>query len=119
MAKFEYTAEIVARISEAYGEVANEKYDVRKERVAEIAKEIGTSEASLRAKLTSLKLYKAKDEAEAGAEGIVKAKKAEIVKAIGAVVGKDVESLVNASKADLETLWNFMVDMSNKMEVED
>jgi hypothetical protein len=115
MSKFEYTAEITADVVKRYKEVVGEAYEVRAERVREIASDIGASEASVRAKLTSEKVYKAKED---GAEvSTIKAKKAEIVKALGVVIGKDVESFENASKADLEALWNFLIAESNRKEL--
>lgn len=70
------------------------------------ADEKGVSVAKVRAALVSLGLYmsKPKDDNET---------KKGIVAAIAAVSGKQLPTLVNASEKDLQTLWNFILEIDN------
>ena len=98
-----YTDEMVARMAAVYdGEASDE---VRRAQVAQLADELGKSEASIRAKLTSEGLYVAYAKAPAGKNTV---RKAAIVAAIAAQLGvhvEAVESLEKANKAALARIY--------------
>ena len=97
-----YTPAIVATISADYAAGIE---------LATIAEKTGKTVASIRAKLSSLGLYKAKTTAEkTGKKGGIT--KASLVSDISAIVSGDkngLESLQSATIADLKTVLSFLV----------
>ena len=107
-----YTDEVTARVVARYNEVRDENYEVRTEVVAAIAEDLGVEATSVRGKLVAEKVYVAKAPTKGTAGASVT--KGELAKAVGAVVGADVPTLAKASKADLETLWDFLRTASDQ-----
>lgn len=111
-----YTAEVVAEVVERYNVALEAKatYDERSALVKEIAAELGVKEASVRQKLVSEGIYVGKEKAATRGG----ASKAEIVKALSAVVGKDLASFEKASRTDLQDLWDWIVLTSAQRDAE-
>ena len=96
-----YSAPMIAAISADYAAGVE---------LAAIAEKTGKTVASIRAKLSSLGLYKAKSVAIVGKKGGVT--KASLVSDISAIVSGDkngLESLRSATIADLKTILSFLV----------
>lgn len=92
----EYTKEIVANM------VATYEANPTPETVASLAETVGKTVNSVRAKLSSLGVYKAQKKVTATkGNGVTKT---DLVKVISAFVGTDVATLSKANKADLEAL---------------
>lgn len=94
-----YTDEMVARLHEVYDGEADEA--TRDEQVKALADELDRSPASIRAKLTREGLYVPKAKAPAGKRSV---RKAELVKAIAAVMGENEEAVESLEKATKVTL---------------
>ena len=90
-----YTDAMVARLHEVYD--GNATDEVRRAQVAELAAELGKSEASIRAKLTSEGIYKAYTKVEAGKNTV---RKAALVAAIAAQLDVHVEAVESLEKAN-------------------
>lgn len=114
-----YTDAVVADVKGRYVELrdAGASYDERSALVKEIAAELGVKEASVRQKLVSLQVYKAKEAAK-DAKGTSGVTKEDLAKAFGSLMGRDMTSLTKASKADLQALWNYFVAQSEQANVE-
>lgn len=98
-----YTDEMVARMKEVYDGSASDAD--RKAQVAALAAELGKSEASVRAKLTSEGVYVPYSKAPAGKNTV---RKATLVAAIAAqldVAEEVVESLEKANKVALALIY--------------
>ena len=104
-----YTDAVVADVVERYEAVADENYDTRTAVVKELADEYGVSVPSMRAKLVNEKVYRAKEKAEGTGAG---ASKDEYVRALSAIVGKDVKSFTKATKADLKVVVDYITTAS-------
>jgi len=105
-----YTDAVVNEMVSAYNTVVNSDYETRSAMVAELAEKFGVSKQSVRSKLASVGVYKAKETAEkAPGQGV---SKEEYVAALGAVLGTPVPSFVKATKADLVTLWEYLRNAS-------
>ena len=111
-----YTDTVTADIVDRYVELRDSgaDYNTRTELVNEMANELKVKPASVRAKLTSERVYVAKEKAKTGTAGQTKE---QIAAAFGAVIGKNVPSIAKASKTDLETLWNFYKELNDTMEI--
>jgi hypothetical protein len=116
MTDFEYTPENTTTILAAYAAVREDTYEARSAVVQELADTYGVKVHRIRAKLVSEKVYIAK--APAAAKAANGKSKEDYVKALSAVLGKDVPSFMNASKRDLVTLWTFIVSASDKQEAD-
>ena len=98
-----YTEAMVARLHEGYDGSASD--EARREMVAALAAELGKSEASVRAKLTSEGIYVPYTKAPAGKNTV---RKAALVAAIAIHLGVDeekVESLEKANKSALALIY--------------
>ena len=119
MATFEYTDEMTARVVDAYVEAveAGLDYDARKAVVQSLADELETSEASVRSKLVSEKVYVAKETAKASGAKDSKDKDA-YVKALRAVTALELKSIDKATKADVKALFEFITQASAQAEAD-
>ena len=90
-----YTDVMVARLHEGYDGSATD--EVRKAQVAELAAELGKSEASIRAKLTSEGIYVPYSKAPAGKNTV---RKAALVAAIASQLDVHVETVESLEKAN-------------------
>ena len=90
-----YTDAMVARLHEGYDGSASDAD--RKEQVAALAAELGKSEASIRAKLTSEGIYVPYSKAPAGKNTV---RKAAMVGAIATQLGVHVETVESLEKAN-------------------
>jgi len=90
-----YTDAMVARLHEGYDGNASDAD--RKAQVAELAAELGKSEASIRAKLTSEGIYVPYSKAPAGKNTV---RKAALVAAIAEKLGVHVEVVESLEKAN-------------------
>lgn len=90
-----YTDEMVARLHAVYDGNAND--EARKAQVAELAAELGKSEASVRAKLTSEGIYVPYSKAPAGKNTV---RKAALVAAIADKLNVHVEAVESLEKAN-------------------
>ena len=90
-----YTDEMVARLHEVYDGSAND--EARKAQVAELAAELGKSEASVRAKLTTEGVYVPYSKAPAGKNTV---RKAALVAAIADKLNVHVETVESLEKAN-------------------
>jgi hypothetical protein len=90
-----YTEAMVARLHEGYDGSASDAE--RKAQVAELAAEVGRSEASVRAKLTSEGIYVPYAKAPAGKNSV---RKAALVAAIAEKLGVHVEVVESLEKAN-------------------
>ena len=90
-----YTEAMVARLHEVYDGSATD--EVRKALVAELAAELGKSEASIRAKLTSEGIYVPYSKAPAGKNTV---RKAALVAAIAEKLGVHIEVVESLEKAN-------------------
>lgn len=103
-----YTPEMVARLHEAYDGSASD--NARRAQVAALADELGKSEASIRAKLTSEGIYVPYAKAPAGKNSV---RKAALVNAIASQLGvhvEAVESLEKANKVALAMIYKALAD---------
>lgn len=103
-----YTDAMVARLHEGYDGSASD--EVRRAQVAELAAELGKSEASIRAKLTSEGIYTPYAKAPAGKNSV---RKAALVNAIAIQLGvhvEAVESLEKANKVALAMIYKALAD---------
>lgn len=97
--KVNYTEEMVARLHEVYdGEASDE---ARRAQVAQLAEELGRSEASVRAKLTREGIYVAYAKAEAKGATV---RKADLVGAIAQKLNVDEDVVGSLEKATKNTL---------------
>jgi hypothetical protein len=113
----EYTQAVSDSIKARFVELkaTGADYDTRTALVQDIADEltatmkVEVSEASVRSKLVSMKVYvgKAKKESEVGATS-----KEAYVKALGAIVGTSVTSFEKATKADLKAVVDYITAAS-------
>ena len=94
-----YTDQMVASLREDYHPEATD--EVRKAQVAILAEQLDRSEASIRAKLTNLKLYVPYTKAPAGKATV---RKAVIVQAIADILVVDVDVIGSLEKATKNTL---------------
>ena len=104
-----YTDTVVADVVERYEAVKDENYATRTAVVKELAEEYGVSVQSMRSKLVNEKVYRAKEKAEGTGAG---ASKDEYVRALSAIVGKDVKSFTKATKADLKVVVDYITTAS-------
>ena len=103
-----YTDAMVARLHEGYDGTATD--EERRAQVTALAAELGKSEASIRAKLTSEGIYVAYAKAQAGKNSV---RKATIVAAIASQLGVSeevAESLEKANKAILARIYTALAD---------
>ena len=100
-----YTAEQTAELVAAYKEAATA------ETVATFAEKFGKSVKSIVAKLAREGVYKKAEKAS----GTAGARKDEIVLALELMVGRELKSFGNATKADLETLLAFIKREGNEL----
>lgn len=100
-------AEMVARYTDAVGRGAD--YDERTAVVKALADELEVTDASVRSKLVAEKVYVAK--AKTTSADAVTSKEA-YVKALSAIVGKDVKSFEKATKADLKFVVDYITQAS-------
>lgn len=119
MATFEYTDEMTARVVEAYVEAveAGADYKARSEVVKALATELKTSEASVRSKLVSEKVYVAKETAKSK-DSVDSMDKEAYVKALRAVTALELKSIDKATKADVKALFDFIVTASAQAEAD-
>lgn len=110
-----YTDEVVAELVADYNTVTGQDYETRNETLEKWAAKLGVSVASVRSKLTQAGVYKKKETSEGGSANT---SKAELVAAFAAVTGQDVKSLANASRKDLQVLWDYVRTMTNQYEVD-
>lgn len=105
-----YSAEQVDDMVNTYKDVMNNDYVDRSKVVDNLAKKHNTSSASVRAVLVRAEVYKKKEDTEPSKAAF---SKVELVAAFAAVVGKDMPSLSNASRKDLQALWDYIVSASD------
>ena len=112
-----YTAEVVTSVTDRYVELRDSgaDYDKRSALVKEIAEELGVKEASVRQKLVSLRVYKAKETTKETSTGVTKE---DLAKAFGSLMGRDMTSLTKSSKADVQALWDYFIAQSEQANVE-
>jgi hypothetical protein len=94
-----YTEEMEAVLRDMYDPEADE--ETRDAQVAQIADEVGRSAASVRAKLTNMKLYVPKAKAPAGKNTV---RKADLVAEIASKLGADEDVLGSLEKANKNAL---------------
>ena len=100
-------ADMVSRYEDAVGRGAD--YDARTAVVKALAGELEVTEASVRSKLVAEKVYVAKVKASTADAGT---SKEAYVKALSAIVGKDVKSFEKATKADLKFVVDYITQAS-------
>ena len=111
------TAGIVGGYSDAVA--AGFDYDQLVNEVKTIAKSFDVSVPVIRGVLVAAKVYVAKPKASPSTDNTAGGMdKAAIVKAIGAIVGKDVPSFEKATKKDLTVFWDWMVLASNRSDAD-
>lgn len=112
---FEYTAEMTADIVDRYQEAVQSgaDYTARTALVKEIADELQTTEASVRSKLVSEKVYVAKERAATAKDS---KSKEEYVKALRAVTGLDLRSAEKMTKTDIVGIFEFIKTASAQRE---
>ena len=117
MATFEYTAELTAKVVGAYVEAveAGADYATRTAVVKALADELETSEASVRSKLVSERVYVAK---EATAKEKDTTSKEAYIKALEAIVGAKLKSFDKATKADIKVVVDYITVASAQADAE-
>lgn len=106
-----YTAEVVKDMTEAY--TAAETDEARAAVVSEFAEKVGATAASVRAKLVSLGVYKAKARVTKNGEPVET--KESIAREIAQMIDEDedvMSSLASANKPALKKLRAYLKDVS-------
>lgn len=110
-----YTENQVKAMVEGYNAVAGQDYNERSAWLTRFADANEFSVNSVRAVLVRAGVYKKKETSEAGSKG---ASKEELVSAFNAVTGKKLTSLKNASRKDLQALWDYIRTASDANDLE-